>query len=363
MFIRSRTRRDSTLRLYKYALYMFEKHLGDKSYPVTTVTNSDISSFCNHLANVYSSNSANIIYGIVKSWLLFCNRHGYLENNPCASIDEKRYFCKHRHHQAMTRKQFDACETSFWEDMEQHIEQQGKDDVSWLSMNIAPGLFSELCFVMGFYMQGLSFADLLMLKMSMIKIRMYEKGQCFIIETSRRKTGKAVKIVIPEEHSRRYRLFSMLYDEAERRNRQYFFSIIDDVAAEDSYIYNKVKKLNGTVNRCLKRWWTQLNGSVLQDCPIDIKNTSYYSCRHTFATLYIDSPDASLGELASLMGRNTEYIDTYIREITSENNLLNASSKVYGTTRNDGDSILQQMLDNQKRIISMLEHIVSHYCK
>ena len=127
--------------------------------------------------------------------------------------------------------------------------------------------------------------------------------------------------------------------------------------ADDTYIYNKVKKLNGTVNRNLKIWWRQLNNSVLRECPIDIASTSYYSCRHTFATLCIDSPNASLGELASLMGRNTEYIDTYIREITSENKLLHASSKVFGVAEEDGASQLQQMLDNQKTIISMLERI------
>ena len=57
------------------------------------------------------------------------------------------------------------------------------------------------------------------------------------------------------------------------------------------------------------------------------------------------------------MGRNTEYIDTYIREITSENKLLYASSKVFGVAEEDGASQFQQMLDNQKTIISMLERI------
>ena len=42
--------------------------------------------------------------------------------------------------------------------------------------------------------------------------------------------------------------------------------------------------MNGTMNRCLKRWWKQLNSTILADTPIDVRATSIYSCRHTFAT-------------------------------------------------------------------------------
>lgn len=252
--------------------------------------------------------------------------------------------------------QFDACEKSFWENYNNHIAKRRESVALLVSSSCYIKVFSQLCFIMGFYLQGLSFADLLMLKMASIKEGVLEKRHCFIIVTSRRKTGKEVKIVIPKEHVKRHHLFKVLFEDAKKHKRQYLFPICSELA-DDTYIYNKVKKLNGTVNRNLKIWWRQLNNSVLRECPIDIASTSYYSCRHTFATLYIDSPNASLGELASLMGRNTEYIDTYIREITSENKLLHASSKVFGVAEEDGASQLQQMLDNQKTIISMLERI------
>ena len=355
-FMQTRTRRDTTSRLYRYALSLFERHLNAKCDIIGEVIDADISSFCRYLENTYAPNSACIIYGIVKSLFLFCERHGFIDINPCSLIDEKRYFCKHKHHQALTRMQFDACEKSFWENYNNHIAKRRESVALLVSSSCYIKVFSQLCFIMGFYLQGLSFADLLMLKMASIKEGVLEKRHCFIIVTSRRKTGKEVKIVIPKEHVKRHHLFKVLFEDAKKQKRQYLFPICSELA-DDTYIYNKVKKLNGTVNRNLKIWWRQLNNSVLRECPIDIASTSYYSCRHTFATLYIDSPNASLGELASLMGRNTEYIDTYIREITSENKLLHASSKVFGVAEEDGASQLQQMLDNQKTIISMLERI------
>jgi len=49
--------------------------------------------------------------------------------------------------------------------------------------------------------------------------------------------------------------------------------------------------------------------------------------------MYLQNPNASIYELATLMGRNTEYIDTYIREIESEKTISNASDKVFGRNR------------------------------
>lgn len=59
-----------------------------------------------------------------------------------------------------------------------------------------------------------------------------------------------------------------------------------------------------------------------------------------FATLYLQNPQANLSELATLMGRNTDYIDTYVREIESEKVLSSATDKVYGSqtkSREDSD--------------------------
>ena len=114
-FMQARTRRDTTSRLYRYALSLFERHLNAKCDIIGEVTDADISSFCRYLENTYAPNSACIIYGIVKSLFLFCERHDFIDKNPCSLIDEKRYFCKHKHHQALTRMQFDACEKAFWE--------------------------------------------------------------------------------------------------------------------------------------------------------------------------------------------------------------------------------------------------------
>ena len=43
-------------------------------------------------------------------------------------------------------------------------------------------------------------------------------------------------------------------------------------------------------------------------------NTSFYSARHTFATIFINSEGAKTAELAQLMGRSVSGIDRYIKD-------------------------------------------------
>lgn len=59
------------------------------------------------------------------------------------------------------------------------------------------------------------------------------------------------------------------------------------------------------------------------------------------------------------MGRNTEYIDTYIREIESEKTISSASDKVYGRKkRQQEDDERKQILKNQKTIMEMQKQIL-----
>lgn len=360
-FMASRKRRATTSSLYRYAFSLLGKHLKSLDYPIAEMTVDKMSQFCSWLTKHYAANSANIIFTIIKSMFAFAERHGYISENPCSTIYEQHLFRKQKHHQALSRAQFEVCEASFWDSLETKADHKEDEMASCLFCCLDSSLFAQMCFVLGFYLQGLSFVDLLLLKMSMIREVITENGHCFIIETARKKTGKGVKIMIPQEHTKRHRLFSAIFREAEKRHSIHLISPIDSFAGDDTYIYNKVRQINGTVNRHLKKWWSMLNGSGLESIPVNIKTTSYYSCRHTFATLYIESPEASLGELASLMGRNAEYIDTYIKEITADDNLLRATDKVFGKAKTDEKMLMRQLLDNQNTIISMLAQILSHY--
>ncbi|MGM9708595.1 MAG: phage integrase SAM-like domain-containing protein [Prevotella sp.] len=357
-YVASHPRRVSTMKLYGFAYGVFEASSCGGERLVNDVSHNDISQFVSYITKSYSANSAYVIFGIIRSIFEYAKRSGIIAINPCDMVDVRRHFGRHKHHQALTRKQMEACENDFWKDITGKCGTVSMATATVMVTDIRCELFQKMCFILGYYLQGLSFADILSLKQSSVIAKCQNGMQCYIIETKRKKTGKAVKIVIPKSHTMRYMLFDTLFHIAKKNGAIHLIPPMDEIEDNDTYIiYNKVNRMNGTMNRCLKRWWKQLNSTILADTPIDVRATSFYSCRHTFATLYMESPDANLSELASLMGRNAEYIDTYIRELEADEVLMKASDKVYCsvTSSNKGYDAL---LKNQKKIIKIMGAIL-----
>lgn len=350
LFMQFRNRRISTTKLYSFAFRLFAESVGNEDLPLSTVKDSDMSEFIDSLSAKYAGNSAYIIYRIIKSMFNYAEQHYYIEKNPCNFVDSRCKLLRCHHHQALSERQMAACEDDYWRWMaKEHPER-----VKTIMEEARNKRFYHLCFIMGYYLQGLALVDLLSLKIENIKQRQLGGRLAYVIETNRRKTGKGLKIVIPSDHIRRYKLFSMLYDTALEGKKTHLFGFMDECAIDELTMYNKVSGISCSLSRKLKQWWRQLNYTVLNDNPIDLTTTSYYSCRHTFATLYLQNPQANLSELATLMGRNTEYIDTYVREIESEKVLSSATDKVYGPkTRSRKDAERDIILSNQEKIMEM----------
>ena len=58
---------------------------------------------------------------------------------------------------------------------------------------------------------------------------------------------------------------------------------------------------------------------------IETDKVSLYTARHSFATNYLKRPGASLEVLSSLMGRCAETIGVYVHQLTSTNEILEAT--------------------------------------
>lgn len=355
-FIVFRQRRISTLKLYNYAFRLFVDFIGSDTVLIEEIDTMQVSNFIKWLGEKYSGNSGYVVYCIIKSLFNFAVKHYYIDINPVNMVDSRRCLVRRHHHQALTDLQMEICENDFWHSF--HTSANDKWERDMLS-DITSEAFCQMCFILGYYLQGLSFVDVLSLKASQVKLRELCGKSLYVVETNRRKTGKGVKIVIPDKHVNRFRLFTLVYESAVNNGREHLLPFMDTLGDDEQYVYSKVNRLNCNLSRKLKQWWRKLNKTKLQRNPIDIKATSYYSCRHTFATLYLQSPSANISELATLMGRNSEYIDTYIREINSDRTIGNASDKVYGRERHrQEETERKQILKNQKVIIEMQKQIL-----
>ena len=355
-FLSFRQRRVSTLKLYAFAYRLFVDFIGTESALIKDINSKQVSNFINWLSENYSGNSGYVVYCIIKSLFNFADKQYLINVNPCNLVDTRCRLNRHHHHQALTDYQMSVCENDFW-----HSFDSGKNGEWQRAMltDTKSDAFFRMCFMLGYYLQGLALVDVLSLKVAQVTSRKVSGETMYVIETNRRKTGKGVKIIIPDSHTNRYRLFTLVHEAAVNNGQVHILPLMDTFGDDEFFIYNKVNRLNCDLSRKLKQWWRKLNKTQLKRYPIDIKNTSYYSCRHTFATLYLRDPKANISELATLMGRNSEYIDTYIREIESDKTISKASDKVFGRKkRQQEDFERKQILKNQKAIMEMQKQIL-----
>ena len=110
--------------------------------------------------------------------------------------------------------------------------------------DIKSDAFFRMCFMLGYYLQGLALVDVLSLKVAQVKQRKTTGESMYVIETCRRKTGKGVKIVIPESHTNRHRLFTLVYESAVNSKREHILPVMDSLGDDEHYIYNKVATIH-----------------------------------------------------------------------------------------------------------------------
>ena len=126
------------------------------------------------------------------------------------------------------------CENDFWHSFD--TSKNGKWQRDMLTDTKSDAFF-RMCFMLGYYLQGLALVDVLSLKVEQVKQRKTTGESMYVIETCRRKTGKGVKIVIPESHTNRHRLFTLVYESAVNSKREHILPVMDSLGDDEHYIY------------------------------------------------------------------------------------------------------------------------------
>lgn len=214
-FMIFRCRSISTEKLYRYAFRLFAEYLGSDAQPIDAIDNE------------------------------------FIVRNPCTQVDSRCRLNRTHHHQAMSDKQIKACEDDFWESL------SSADKARWCNQmltNSHSAPFFRMCFILGFYLQGLAFIDIISLKLDKVKKRQTAGQTSYVIEPHRQKTGKAVKIVIPQNHQHRFELFEMVYESALANSRTYLLDIKEGIDTDEVLLYNKVNKISCELSRKLKQW-------------------------------------------------------------------------------------------------------------
>lgn len=174
-----------------------------------------------------------------------------------------------------------------------------------------------------YYMQGLSPIDVLNLKRNQIQYIKddNDEGYYRITGVRRAKTGIEVPIAIKADGI----VDLLITPYYQRKDGEYLYPLFNHLPKGTSKETAK-NNLIAYNSKTLKVIWQRINKYAFdhgwqdwEDIPSD---TTLYSARHSFATHYLESGGNVVG-LATMLGRKVANIDVYVKQLTSDDYILN----------------------------------------
>ena len=223
-------------------------------------------------------------------------------------------------------------------------------------------IFACNVFLLCYMFQGLALIDMAKLKLENVDSTMVtdKDNKYLVIKTNRSKTHKPVPIAVRMDNLATTIITPYLKYMADNN---YLLPILSDRDDTEEKVLNKMRYATSAINKNLKEIWHEYNAWIRQivgeyenvplpseglyvgyfehrivnslgitleniDKYLIADNISFYSARHTFATIFINSEGAKTAELAQLMGRSVSGIDRYIKDLMDVEDVLRARDKM-----------------------------------
>lgn len=186
-------------------------------------------------------------------------------------------------------------------------------------------LVALFMFVIIYRLQGLSPVDVLSLERQAVRIIKYKNKEYYSINTKRRKTGVAVPIRVPKSNISDI-LFSLANEL--KPDGKYLLPYLEGKNEDERH--KKVKSYNIHLSNFLRNILAKVNDIIAKDNQttgrnvqeVDLQQVCMYTARHTYASHYLQRPNANLQALCTLMGRSMSGIATYVHQLSSEAEIM-----------------------------------------
>ena len=256
---------------------------------------------------------------------------GAVKDNPFSGIKEGKMYAAENNKQALTKEALDLFRYFYLTKLDSWG--KGKSDKKFFV--IGHKIFACNVFFMCYEFQGLALIDMAKLRgVNFDTTRMTDKTNRYIeIHTKRSKTRKDVPIAVKMNDFNAPLITPYIFYMADN---DFFLPILKGSDDTDKKILVKMRYATSAINRNLKEVWKEYNTWLMDlvekysDKPLPKKlcegwfdhqlvknrninketvsdfsineNTTLYSARHTFATIFINSEGAKTVELAQMMG-------------------------------------------------------------
>ena len=167
-----------------------------------------------------------------------------------------------------------------------------------------------------FVLCGIAPIDLSLLRAENVQLAEVDGRQYYRVSFKRRKTGAPAQMMLPVADVIVRLCFGNFYQTAERRNG-YLYPVL-----RKGRIETRVENVFGWQKEKLLKYFNE------KGMDVDPEKFSFYTIRHTYASIYVNNPNATLRGLATTMGRSVEGIEVYIKQLNADSELVAATLKL-----------------------------------
>ena len=181
-----------------------------------------------------------------------------------------------------------------------------------------------------FRLNGCSLVDGISLRYSNVQLKKIGNGDYYVFNFKRQKTSVPVRCVISVDDRVILNFFNKYYNPSLANTDDYIFPFLAD-KDEKGRIY-KLNRIASISVKHLRKALEELNKRIESeklDMPLfEVDKASLYTARHSFASIYLNSPSTSVLALANLLGRSPNTISTYTHQFLSDTETLLAIQKL-----------------------------------
>ena len=265
-----------------------------KNILITEITDDILIQYTTQLSTKIKTNTIVNYVNTLFAVFGYANENGIIDTFPNkARAFLKKHYKREIHHRSLTEQDIEKLRYH-WQDKQM----AGEDMFSIHSKG-----FSLTLFLLSYTCFGLAPIDLLKLKKTQIQEVEIRGLTYYQIDTVRSKTKKPLRIFALKD------IAEMFFAPLLAKEGDYFIPILDGTETPKE-LTKKTRNINEVVNRNLKLYAEELN----------IPKFTLYAARHSFASIQVHN-GTSLGLIAQSMGRNISGIETYIKQLNSDEDL------------------------------------------
>lgn len=188
--------------------------------------------------------------------------------------------------------------------------------------------FCECLCLMCFKMQGLAMCDLLRIRKENVNRQRIGDDEYYLFtNVKRQKTNQAINVISVKRTDVNSVIFDAFFETMDERDGWFLPCMYISKSKPDDVVHGMTHLVNDKIPLIFRRIDDE-HDNVIKNTGVDVSKISFYTFRHTFASVYVNEKGGNPVYLAEMMGRSVNNIFTYVNGLNSIESLIREKNKL-----------------------------------